>query len=46
VATHAPALPEQGRSLGSVLRGPYNYYAVSDDSEALAAFRRQIIRYI
>jgi RNA-directed DNA polymerase len=40
---HQP-IPEQGRWLASVLRGHYQYYAVPDNSEALTAFRRQIIR--
>ena len=40
---HQP-IPEQGRWLASVLRGHYQYYAVPDNSEALDAFRRQIIR--
>ena len=35
---HHP-IPEQGRWLASVLRGHYNYYAVPDNSRALAAFR-------
>jgi RNA-directed DNA polymerase len=41
---HLP-LPEQGRWLASVLRGHYQYYAVPDNSQALSAFRRQIIRH-
>jgi RNA-directed DNA polymerase len=41
---HLP-IPEQGRWLASVLQGHYNYYAVPDNIEALAAFRYQIIRY-
>lgn len=41
---HLP-IPEQGRWLASVLRGHCNYYAVPDNSKALNAFRRQIIRY-
>ncbi len=40
---HLP-IPEQGRWLASVLRGHCNYYAVPDNSEALNAFRQQIIR--
>jgi group II intron reverse transcriptase/maturase len=40
---HLP-IPEQGRWLASVLRGHCNYYAVPDNSEALHAFRQQIIR--
>jgi RNA-directed DNA polymerase len=39
------SIPEQGRWLASVLRGHCNYYAVPDNSEALHAFRRQIIRH-
>jgi RNA-directed DNA polymerase len=39
---HLP-IPEQGRWLASVLRGHCNYYAVPDNSEALNAFRYQII---
>ena len=41
---HLP-IPEQGRWLASVLQGHYNYYAVPDNIEALAAFRYQIIRH-
>ena len=41
---HLP-IPEQGRWLASVLRGHCNYYAVPDNSEALRAFRYQIIRH-
>ena len=41
---HLP-IPEQGRWLASVLQGHYNYYAVPDKIEALAAFRYQIIRH-
>jgi hypothetical protein len=40
---HLP-IPEQGRWLASVLRGHLNYYAVPDNSKALAAFRYQIVR--
>jgi group II intron reverse transcriptase/maturase len=39
---HHP-LPEQGRWLASVLAGHYRYYAVPDNSKALAAFRRGIV---
>jgi RNA-directed DNA polymerase len=39
------SIPEQGRWLSSVLRGHCNYYAVPDNSEALRAFRHQIIRH-
>jgi RNA-directed DNA polymerase len=41
---HLP-IPEQGHWLASVLRGHCNYYAVPDNSEALNAFRQQIIRH-
>jgi RNA-directed DNA polymerase len=40
---HHP-IPEQGRWLARVLQGHYNYYAVPDNSEALHAFRQQVIR--
>ena len=40
---HLP-IPEQGVWLASVLRGHYNYYAVPDNSEALRAFRDDVIR--
>ena len=38
-------IPEQGLWLARVLQGHYNYYAVPDNSEALRAFRRQVIRH-
>jgi RNA-directed DNA polymerase len=41
---HLP-IPEQGRWLASVLSGHYRYYAVPDNIEALAAFRKGIIRH-
>ena len=41
---HLP-IPDQGRWLASVLRGHCNYYAVPDNSEAVNAFRHQIIRH-
>ena len=41
---HQP-IPEQGRWLARVLQGHYNYYAVPDNIEALAAFRHRIIRH-
>ena len=41
---HLP-IPEQGRWLASVLPGHYNYYAVPDNIEALAAFRYRLIRH-
>src|SRR5438067_2611589 len=40
---HLP-IPEQGRWLARVLQGHYNYYAVPDNSEAMRAFRRRVIR--
>jgi RNA-directed DNA polymerase len=41
---HQP-IPEQGRWLASVLRGHYQYYAVPDNSAALNAFRKRLIRH-
>ena len=41
---HHP-IPEQGRWLASVLAGHYRYYAVPDNSQALRAFRTQVIRH-
>ena len=41
---HLP-IPEQGRWLASVLSGHYRYYAVPDNIEALAAFRKGITRH-
>ena len=41
---HQP-IPEQGRWLASVLRGHYQYYAVPDNSAALSAFRKRLIRH-
>ena len=41
---HLP-LPDQGRWLGRVLQGHFNYYAVPDNSEALRAFRHRVIRH-
>jgi group II intron reverse transcriptase/maturase len=40
---HRP-IPEQGAWLSSVLTGHYRYYAVPDNSEALRAFRKAVIR--
>jgi hypothetical protein len=40
---HHP-IPEQGRWLASVLQRHNNYYAVPDNSEALHASRRRVIR--
>ena len=40
---HHP-IPDQGRWLASVLAGHYRYYAVPDNSEALRAFRRRVVR--
>ena len=41
---HLP-IPEQGRWLARVLEGHYNYYAVPDNSEAMRAFRRRVVRH-
>ncbi len=41
---HLP-IPEQGRWLASVMSGHYRYYAVPDNIEALAAFRKGIVRH-
>ena len=41
---HLP-IDEQGRWLASALQGHYQYYAVSDNIEALHAFREQAVRY-
>ncbi len=41
---HLP-IPEQGRWLARVLSGHYGYYAVPDNIEALAAFRKGIVRH-
>jgi group II intron reverse transcriptase/maturase len=41
---HLP-IPEQGRWLASVLSGHNRYYAVPDNIEALAAFRKGIVRH-
>ena len=40
---HQP-IPDQGRWLGSVLRGHFNYYAVPDNGKALSTFRTRLIR--
>lgn len=40
---HLP-IPEQGRWLASVLRGHLAYYAVPTNSDAIQAFRTQVIR--
>ena len=37
--------PNKGRWLASVLRGHYHYYAVPDNSAALIAFRKRLIRH-
>jgi hypothetical protein len=39
------SIPEQGRWLGSVVRGHFAYYAVPDNSEALHAFRDKLVRH-
>jgi len=41
---HQP-VPDQGRWLASVLRGHMAYYAVPGNSQAIAAFRDQVIRH-
>jgi RNA-directed DNA polymerase len=41
---HQP-VPEQGRWLGSVVRGHLAYYTVPDNSDAVAAFRTQVTRH-
>ena len=41
---HLP-IPEQGKWLGSVMRGHLAYYAVPGNSEAVAASRDQVIRH-
>lgn len=41
---HLP-IPEQGRWLASVLSGHYRDYVVPDNIEALAAFRKGIVRH-
>ena len=38
-------IPDQGHWLARVLDGHYNYYAVPGNSDALRAFRRQVIRH-
>ena len=41
---HLP-IPEQGRWLASVVRGHLAYYAVPGNSDAISAFRDQVIRH-
>lgn len=41
---HTP-IPEQGRWLGSVVRGYYAYHAVPTNLQALSAFRYHLTRY-
>ncbi len=41
---HLP-IPEQGRWLGSVVRGHLAYYAVPGNTDAVAAFRTQVTRH-
>jgi len=41
---HYP-VPEQGEWLGSVVRGHLAYYAVPGNTDAVAAFRTQVIRH-
>ena len=38
-------IPEQGRWLASVVRGHQAYYAVPGNSDAVKAFRNQVIRH-
>jgi len=38
-------IPEQGRWLASVVRGHSAYYAVPGNSDAVAAFRNQVLRH-
>ena len=39
------SIPEQGRWLGSVVRGHLAYYAVPGNTDAVAAFRTQVTRH-
>ncbi len=41
---HLP-IREQGRWLGSVVRGHFAYYAVPGNTDAIAAFRSQVTRH-
>jgi RNA-directed DNA polymerase len=41
---HEP-IPDQGRWLGSVVRGHLNYYAVPGNSDAIQEFRKQVVRH-
>ncbi len=41
---HLP-IPEQGKWLGSVVRGHLAYYAVPGNTDAVAAFRDEVTRY-
>jgi group II intron reverse transcriptase/maturase len=41
---HLP-IPDQGQWLRRVLQGHFNYYAVPDNSQALVAFRRHVVRH-
>jgi hypothetical protein len=41
---HLP-IPEQGKWLAAVVRGHLNYYAVPGNSDAINAFRDQVIRH-
>ena len=40
---HLP-VPEQGRWLGSVVRGYFQYHAIPTNIDALGAFRKQVVR--
>ena len=39
---HAPPIPEQGKRLGQVLRGYFNYHAVPTNARALAVSRHHV----
>ena len=41
---HLP-IPEQGKWLGSVVRGHLGYYAVPGNTDAVQAFRREVTKY-
>ena len=41
---HAQSIPEQGKWLGQVVGGYFNYHAVPTNSRTLAAFRDEVIK--
>jgi hypothetical protein len=41
---HLP-IPEQGKSLGSVVRGHLAYYAVPGNADTVQAFRREVTKH-